>query len=132
MNGGGERYSTPPGFTSVSPVGAHTGFCLASTSVLEYNSDYDSPPAGLVATEAKVLCAKYITSMCGGSYTFIAHIYGKAGAQWRTTTKKTRSKHYIGFYIKKNKRYHRIINLVSPSPRPVHLHSNPHPTAHPI
>jgi len=47
MNGGGERYSTPPGFTSVSPVGAHSGFGSASTSVLEYDSDYDFPPAGL-------------------------------------------------------------------------------------
>jgi len=41
------RYSTPPGFTWVLVVGAHTGFCSASTSVLQYNSDHDLPPAGL-------------------------------------------------------------------------------------
>jgi len=56
-----------------------------------------------VASKARVLCAKDVTSMGGRNYTFIAHIYGKARALWRTTTTKSQSKHNIGIYIKKQK-----------------------------
>jgi len=47
-----------------------------------------SPRGSVVATETRVLCAKDITCMGGLNYIFIAHIYGKARALWRTTTKK--------------------------------------------
>ena len=76
------------------------GFCSASTTVLEYNSDYDFPPAGLLwLPRLGFLCAKDITgtSMGGRNYTFIAHIYGKAKALWRTTTKKTKASTIYAF-----------------------------------